>query len=123
MGNIGKRQAKIQMEMATQRQPIAVSDMYNHIGSIPNITKNANPEAMEVINLVRQQPNATITIYKATSGNTINKGDFVFLDKRHADRWTRGAMGGTKPGFKVVEKQVSAGEVEWTRRGFEFRYR
>lgn len=87
----------------------------------PNAIK-ANQEAIAQIQAVSGNPNATITIYRATVGDTINNGDWVFLEKSLAERWTKTAMGTPKPGVKVLQMKVKAKDVDWTGKNLEFGY-
>ncbi|MGE9997438.1 hypothetical protein, partial [Catenibacterium mitsuokai] len=64
--------------------------------------------------------NAKIKIYRATIGNTINSGDWVFLDKSQADKWTKTPLGRPKPGVKVITQTVKAKDVDWTGKNLEF---
>ena len=79
-------------------------------------------EAISTINAARGKPNAKITIYRATIGDSINPGDWVFLDKDKADRWTKTPMGRPKPGVKVLKMTVRANRVDWTGKNLEFVY-
>lgn len=67
-------------------------------------------------------PDSTVTIYRATPGGQINKGDWIFLSFEYADRWTRTAFGRSKPGFKVIQGQVKARDIDWTGKNLEFIY-
>lgn len=87
----------------------------------PNAIK-ANPEAIAQIQAVSGNPNATVTIYRATVGDTINNGDWVFLEKSLAERWTKTPMGTPKPGVKVLQMTVKAKDVDWTGKNLEFGY-
>ena len=82
-----------------------------------------NKKAIDLLEKIENNPNAEITIYRATPGNSINNNDWVFLDKDYAERWTRTPMGTPKPGFKVVELKTKAKNVEWTGKNLEFAYR
>ena len=80
----------------------------------------ANQEAVAQIQKVANNPNAKIKIYRATIGNTINSGDWVFLDKSQADKWTKTPLGRPKPGVKVLTQTVKAKDVDWTGKNLEF---
>lgn len=82
-----------------------------------------NKKALKKLEQVRNNPEAEITIYRATPGDTINNGDWVFLTKEEADNWSRSPITKTlKKGFKIVEKQVKANEVDWSGKNLEFVY-
>ena len=87
----------------------------------PNTIK-ANQEAIAQIQAVNGNPNATVTIYRATVGDTINNGDWVFLEKSLAEKWTKTAFGTPKPGVKVLQMKVKAKDVDWTGKNLEFGY-
>ena len=78
------------------------------------------PEAVAQIQKVANNPNAKIKIYRATIGNTINSGDWVFLDKSQADKWTKTSLGRPKQGVKVLTQTVKAKDVDWTGKNLEF---
>lgn len=82
-----------------------------------------NKEAIDVLKKIENNPESEITIYRATPGKSINNGDWVFLDKKHAESWTKTPFGQQKIGFKVVELKTKAKNVEWTGKNLEFAYR
>lgn len=97
-----------------------VDMMFDKLSSLASKTLQANPEAIAQINKVANNPDANIKIYRATIGNTINSGDWVFLDKSQADKWTKTAFGKPKPGVKVLTQTVKAKYVDWTGKNLEF---
>lgn len=97
-----------------------VDMMVNKLSNLPPKVLQANTEAVAQIQKVANNPNAKIKIYRATIGNTINSGDWVFLDKSQADRWTKTPLGRPKPGVKVITQTVKAKEVDWTGKNLEF---
>ena len=100
-----------------------VDMMSTKIDSLSDKVKMDNQTAISVINSVKDNPNATITIYRATIGKGINKGDWVFLDEAHAQKWTKTAFGTPKPNVKVRKKKVKAKDVDWTGKNLEFMYK
>ena len=94
--------------------------MKSNLASVPQKTKDGAPQAVETINRVANNPNERITIYRATVGDRINNGDWVFLDKSQAERWTKTPFGRKKPGVKVVTMSVKASDVDWTGKNLEF---
>lgn len=100
-----------------------VDVMAAEVEKLPEKVKAANPEAIEQIKNAAGNPDAKIKIYRATIGDTINSGDWVFLDRSLADKWTRTAFGSPKPGCKVLTKEVSAKEVDWTGKNLEFAFK
>ena len=105
-----------------QSTGISVEQMSDKIDSLPDMVKKNNQEAISVINSVKNNPNARVTMYRATIGNGINNGDWVFLDKQQAQKWTKTAFGTPKPGVKVVTKTVKAKDIDWTGKNLEFMY-
>lgn len=67
-------------------------------------------------------PDSPVTIYRATPGGQINNGDWIFLSYYRADMWTRTPFGRNKPGFKVIQGQVKARDIDWTGKNLEFIY-
>lgn len=67
--------------------------------------------------------NDKVKIYRATIGDGINTGDWVFLSKAQAERWTKTALGTPKPNVKVVEVTVKAKDVDWAGKNLEFVYK
>ena len=100
-----------------------VDMMGSKLNGLPDNVKKNSQTAIDVINSVKGNPNAQITIYRATIGSGINKGDWVFLDKEHADKWTKTAFGTPKKGVKVRTKKVKAKDVDWTGKNLEFMYK
>ena len=82
-----------------------------------------NKDAIETLKKIEGKPDEKIKIYRATPSDEINDGDWVFLDKQHAEDWTKTPFGQQKIGFKVVEMETEAKNVEWTGKNLEFAYR
>ena len=78
----------------------------------------ANNESYSIINSVRGNPDAEVTIYRAVPNEKnitkINSGDFVTLSKRYADLHAAGGYGrdGTDSG-KVLELKVKVKDIYW----------
>lgn len=99
---------------------ITVDNMYKQIDKLAENSKK-NDEALNVINSVKNNPNAKIKIYRATPGNNINVGDWVFLTENEADRFSRAIITKQrKLGYKVLEMEVKAKDVDWTGKNLEF---
>ena len=97
-----------------------VDMMVDKLSNLAPKVLQANPESVAQIQKVANNPNAKIKIYRATIGNTINSGDWVFLDKSQADKWTKTPLGRPKPGVKVLTQTVKAKYVDWTGKNLEF---
>lgn len=66
-------------------------------------------------------PESAVTVYRATLGDSINHGDWVFLSEAQADRFARASMSRRpKKGYKVVKAKVRAKQVGWTGKNLEF---
>ena len=102
---------------------INVSEMKKKLDSIPPSVKN-NQLAQEAIAQISSisGKNSDVKIYRATIGKSINSGDWVFLSKAQAERWTKTALGTPKPGVKVIETTIKAKDVDWTGKNLEFVY-
>ena len=97
-----------------------VDMMVDKLSNLSPKVLQSNQEAVAQIQKVANNPNAKIKIYRATIGNTINSGDWVFLDKSQADKWTKTPLGRPKPGVKVLTQTVKAKDVDWTGKILEF---
>ena len=97
-----------------------VDMMVDKLSNLAPKVLQSNQEAVAQIQKVANNPNAKIKIYRATIGNTINSGDWVFLDKSQADKWTKTPLGRPKPGVKVLTQTVKAKDVDWTGKNLEF---
>lgn len=96
--------------------------MAGKLDKLPEKVVEANPEAIKQLKEASGNPNAKITIYRATVGDTINEGDWVFLERSLAEKWTKTPMGTPKKGCKVLTKEVAAKDVDWTGKNLEFAY-
>jgi len=78
----------------------------------------ANTESYNIINSVKGNPDAEVTIYRAVPNEKnitkINPSDFVTLSKRYADLHAAGGYGrdGTDSG-KVLELKVKVKDIYW----------
>ena len=101
---------------------VTVNDMYKRLDSLSaSVVNDPNvKETITQINKVKNNPDATITMYRATIGNSINKNDWVFLSKAQAEKWTKTPFGTPKPNVKVLEQKVKAKQVDWTGKNLEF---
>lgn len=106
---------------------ITVDKMYSLIDELkskyPNMITSQDDESLEQINKAKNNPDYNITIYRATPVDEINVGDWVFLCRSRAERWTKTFMGTPKPNFVVSTKTVKAKDVDWTGKNLEFVYK
>jgi hypothetical protein len=89
---------------------------------IYNLSQNnmQNTKAIEIIRMAEGNPNLQITVYRGTVGDKINTGDWVFLTREEAERYTKTKLGTPIPGAKVVSKKLKAKNVYWTGKNLEF---
>lgn len=100
---------------------VTVDNMFSKIdGLAPN--NKANTKAIDVINKVAENPNTKITVYRASPGDKINRGDWVFLTEDEAVRFTKTPMGSPKKGYKVLSEEAKASDIGWTGKNLEFVY-
>ena len=101
---------------------ITLDKMYSQITKLSDNSKK-DAYDLDVIQNAKNNPDSKIMIYRATPGNQINNGDWIFINPQKAERWTKTALGTPKEGFKVVKKMVSAKEIDWTGKNLEFMYK
>ena len=67
-------------------------------------------ESLEQLNKVKGNPNAEITIYRATMGDKINDGDWITLSKSYANEHNLHSLNGKG---KVLEMKVKAKDIQF----------
>ncbi len=67
-------------------------------------------ESYEVLNRVRNNPDAEVTIYRATPGNEINSGDWITLSKSYAKEHLERSLDGKG---NILQKKVKAKDIQW----------
>ena len=82
-----------------------------------------NAEAIKLIKEVANNPNKTVTVYRASPGDKINSGDWVFITRQEAENFTSTPMGTPKKGYKVLSEEVKASDVGWSGKNLEFVYK
>ena len=70
----------------------------------------ATKETMQQLNKVRNNPDAMVTIYRATTGDSINNGDWITLSKTYADTHNEHSL---QNKGKVVSMQVKAKDIQF----------
>jgi hypothetical protein len=102
---------------------VNVSGMKSKLDGLPEKVVNdvKARETISQINSISSQ-NDTVTIYRATVGDTINSNDWIFLSRAQAEKWSKTALGTPKPGVKVLERKVKAKDVYWSGKNLEFVY-
>lgn len=84
------------------------NDIYEH-PEYYSINKTTAKETMDQLNKVRNNPDADVTIYRATTGNKINKGDWVTLSKSYAEQHNQSQFDGKG---NIIEKVVKARDIQ-----------
>lgn len=85
-------------------------DVYEHPEYYSSGNKAWVNETIEQLNKVKNNPNGEITIYRATTGDKINKGDWITLSKKYAEQHNESQLDGKG---KVVEMKVKAKDVQF----------
>lgn len=93
------------------KDSVAPKDVYEHPEYYTiNSNKNVLKETKEALEKVKGNPDAKITIYRATTGDTINDGDWITLSKSYAEDHNYSQLDGKG---KVISKEVPVKDVEW----------
>lgn len=101
---------------------ITADKMYQQFDKLADNSKS-DTEVIDKLNQVKDNPEAKIKIYRATPGDNINSGDWVFLSQQKADDFSRALFSKQrKNGYKVLEMEVKAKDVDWTGKNLEFVY-
>lgn len=85
-------------------------DAYEHPEYYSVIGKEYTKETMEQLNKVRNNPDGEVTIYRATTGDRINEGDWITLSKSYAEHHNESQLDGKG---KVVEMKVKAKDIQF----------
>ena len=84
-------------------------DIYEHPEWYFKMDK-AHRESYDILKEIRGNPNAEITIYRATPGTKINKGDWITLSKTYAEEHNNSQFDGKA---NILEKTVKAKDVQY----------
>lgn len=77
-----------------------------------NKTNASQQKAYEVLQRVKNNPEAEVTIYRATTGDSISEGDWVSLTREYAESHMKHSLQDI-PNAKILEKKVKAKDVRW----------
>lgn len=86
------------------------SDVYEHPEWYFNMNEDYSKESYSVLKKIKGKPNADITIYRATTGNKINNGDWVTLSKKYAEHHNNSQFNGKG---NILELKVKAKDIQW----------
>ena len=85
-------------------------DIYEHPEYYFQMNEKSSKESISVLRRIRNNPNAEITIYRATPGNKINHGDWVTLSKSYAEWHNQSQFDGKG---NIIEMKVKATDVQY----------
>lgn len=85
-------------------------DAYEHPEYYSVIGEKYTKETMQQLNKVRGNPNAEITIYRATTGDSFNYGDWITLSKSYAEHHNYLQLDSKG---KVIEMKVKAKDIQF----------
>lgn len=85
-------------------------DFYNHPENYGNMEQKDYKESFEVLKKIKGNPNAEVTIYRATTGDSINDGDWITLSKEYADIHNKHSL---QSKGKILKMKVKASEIRF----------
>ena len=85
-------------------------DVYEHPEWYFDMKQEYSKESFKILKQIKNNPNAEITIYRATTGNKINVGDWVTLSKKYAEYHNNSQFNGKG---NIVELKVKAKDVQY----------
>lgn len=89
----------------------APEDLYEHPQYYMNLNNQYDSESWEALKKVRNKPNATITIYRATIGDKINDGDWITLSPTYAKEHNLHSLDGKG---KILKMDVPVQDIQWS---------
>ncbi len=85
-------------------------DIFEHPEWYLNLNEKYNNESLNALKKVRNNPEAEITIYRATVGNKINPGDWVTPSKLYAEYHNNSQFDGKG---NILEMKVKAKDIQF----------
>lgn len=85
-------------------------DVYEHPEWYFDMRKEYSKESYDILKEIKDNPDAEVTIYRATTGNKINSGDWVTLSKKYAEYHNDSQFGGKG---NVVSLNVKASDIQY----------
>ena len=85
-------------------------DIFEHPEWYLNLDEKYNKESLNALKKVRNNPDAELTIYRATIGNKINPGDWVTPSKAYAEYHNSSQFDGKG---NVLEMKVKAKDIQF----------
>lgn len=89
----------------------SAKDIYERPNAYINLNNKADRESWDALLKVRNKPNATIKIYRATVGDTINDSDWITLSKTYAEEHNAHSLDGKG---KILEMEVPVKDIQWS---------
>lgn len=83
------------------------NDFYDHPEYYANMGEASDRESFDVLRRIRDNPDAEVTIYRASPKNQFNDGDWVTLSKSYAEQES------LAEGVKVHAKKVKARDIQF----------
>lgn len=96
-------------DLTTGETPMP-KDFYNNPEKYFDMSLKENKESFEVIKEIKGKPNAEITIYRATTSNEINDGDWITLSKTYAQIHNKSNLDNKG---NIVSMKVKASEIRF----------
>ena len=85
-------------------------DVFEHPEWYLNLDEKYNKESLNALKKVRNNPEAELTIYRATIGNKINTGDWVTPSKMYAEYHNNSQFDGKG---NIIEMKVKAKDIQF----------
>ena len=85
-------------------------DIFEHPEWYLNLDEKYNKESLNALKKVRNNPEAELTIYRATIGNKINSGDWVTPSKSYAEYHNNSQFDGKG---NILEMKVKAKDIQF----------
>lgn len=100
--------------------PALPKDFYQHPEYYGNMKEKTYQESFEAIKKAKGNPEGEITIYRTTTGDKINEGDWITLSKTYAKEHNESSLNGKG---KIIEQKVKISDVRFAGDDFnEFGY-
>ncbi len=85
-------------------------DFYEKPQNYIDMSRIENKESFEALKSIKDNPNKEITIYRATTGESINDGDWITLSKEYAKIHNESNLKGKG---KILELKVKADDIRF----------
>ena len=82
------------------------------IGSVARSEKGAQ-ETIAVLRSVQGNPDAPVTVYRGTPGDSLNRGDWVTLSRSYAEEYAGEGAYSDNPDSRVLSFTAKAGELSF----------